>query len=706
MSRKPIVLVELSPSGGLFQFAVELGNALAAHGERVELWTGPRPEMRSSVTGFTVRSVLPTWHPADTEVRSRLFRLLRRGLRAGQLVLAWVVLTVRLVITRPRAVLWSQWRFLFEPLFVVLISALLPNTTLGLIAHEPLPRSDAKDTSTPKSGRLLNRAFAAAWHRLDVAFVMGPHTRDLAIAHWHPRCPVIVIPHGFETGLRPPGFPVRPASETEPVALFFGVWSRYKGIEVLLDAFAQVRREFPRARLVLAGAPGGDIDVDAVLRQAQAIGNVDARPGYVAADDVAGLIESSRVVVTPYIRATQSGVIHLAYTFARPAIASAVGDLPEAVRNGVTGLLVPPADPGALAGAMLTLLRDPLLAARFGEAGHRRAADGWAQAASRISDTLETVRRTGPQRRSRRAVALLLAVVTAVVAVLAGLAIWSRDSGVGVPFAADSPWRQEIPADPEIDPDSAAMIAAVTARPEVNANLAEFAIPIYPVDADTPVHPVACTAQWGICPFAGWPVPIPDGAAPHPGSDGAMVTVDESTGTSYEFWRAVRGEDGWSASWGAVNSTRGSGWGGESTGSGASRLGGVIRLSEIEAGVIPHALALQTNNACTSFRPPALKSDGTSTRPDCLPEGIRLQLDPGLDLSRLGLSPGELAVATAMQRYGGYIMDVAATPLSVSFELDRSAPPRELGEIYRAAGFRWDYDAMEKIPWDKLRVLK
>ena len=63
------------------------------------------------------------------------------------------------------------------------------------------------------------------------------------------------------------------------------------------------------------------------------------------------------------------------------------------------------------------------------------------------------------------------------------------------------------------------------------------------------------------------------------------------------------------------------------------------------------------------------------------------------------------AVATAMQRYGGYVMDVAATPLSMSFERDGSAGPKGVGQTYEAAGFRWDYDAMEHIPWEKLRVL-
>ncbi len=275
------------------------------------------------------------------------------------------------------------------------------------------------------------------------------------------------------------------------------------------------------------------------------------------------------------------------------------------------------------------------------------------------------------------------------------------------PFDVSSPWRQAIAPDAAVDPNSAAMIASVQPERALTANLVEFGIPIYAADADSPTYSVSCTrVDWGVCPFAGWPVAIPDGAQPNSGSDGVLVSVDENHGIIFEFWRAARTGGEWTAEHGAVNSLRGSGWGGASTGSGASRLAGVVRLDEVAAGDIPHALALQSNNACPTFRAPALKSDGSSTRPDCIPEGARLQLDPALDLDALGLTPGVKAVARALQRYGGYLMDVADTALSVSFELDRQAPPGELGTTYSQAGFRWDYDAMDDVPWDRLRVLK
>ncbi len=274
-------------------------------------------------------------------------------------------------------------------------------------------------------------------------------------------------------------------------------------------------------------------------------------------------------------------------------------------------------------------------------------------------------------------------------------------------FAGSPSWYSKIPPDAKVDPNSQAMIAWATRDGNLHANLVEFGIPIYRADSSSPRYRVDCREKaWGPCPFADLEVPIPDGARPHSGSDGAMVVVDEQQGKVYEFWRMERDGDTWSTAFGAVNEFDGSGWGGASTGSGASRLAGVVRISDIERGRISHALALQSDNVCAGgFRPPAVKTDGKSDRPDCIPEGARLRLDPSLDLNALDLAPGVLAVATAMQIYGGYVMDVGAAPLSVSFELDTQAPEGSVGESYVEAGFRWDYDGMDGVPWDRLQVL-
>ena len=74
----------------------------------------------------------------------------------------------------------------------------------------------------------------------------------------------------------------------------------------------------------------------------------------------------ARVAVFPYRSIDQSGALQVAYTFGVPAVATAVGGLPEAVEHGASGLVVPPGDPAALASALATLLADSSLAARYG----------------------------------------------------------------------------------------------------------------------------------------------------------------------------------------------------------------------------------------------------------------------------------------------------------------------------------------------------
>jgi glycosyltransferase involved in cell wall biosynthesis len=84
---------------------------------------------------------------------------------------------------------------------------------------------------------------------------------------------------------------------------------------------------------------------------------------YVPDEEVATYFAAADVVVLPYLRATQSGITQVALGLGVPMIASRVGGLPEAVREGENGLLVPPGDPAALAAAIVRFYRDDLGAA-------------------------------------------------------------------------------------------------------------------------------------------------------------------------------------------------------------------------------------------------------------------------------------------------------------------------------------------------------
>ena len=275
----------------------------------------------------------------------------------------------------------------------------------------------------------------------------------------------------------------------------------------------------------------------------------------------------------------------------------------------------------------------------------------------------------------------------------------SRTPGHTVERPFGKAFNREIPADPAIDTNSGSIIDYLAADGLAYANLYDYGTPIYYADNATPRVEIECTEPWGPCDLEEAAVPIPQGAEPNTGSDAAMVVVDRDTGRSIEFWQATPGATSWSTSWGEIVSVDSKGGYG-STGSGISRLAGVIRTAEIEAGSIEHALVFATDNSCGTFRAPATKSDGASDRTDCIPEGARVQLDPAVDLSALSMSKAERAVAVALQRYGAYNIDNAGARMAVMFER-----PTTGTDPYPAAGLHWDYYAMEDIPWHQLRVL-
>ncbi|MCC7084103.1 MAG: glycosyltransferase family 4 protein [Pirellulales bacterium] len=89
------------------------------------------------------------------------------------------------------------------------------------------------------------------------------------------------------------------------------------------------------------------------------------------------MFQRASVVVLPYIEATQSGVIPLAYSFAKPVVATRVGALADSVDDDRTGRLVPPADSGALASAVIALLKNADKRRTMGAAGREKLEQEW-----------------------------------------------------------------------------------------------------------------------------------------------------------------------------------------------------------------------------------------------------------------------------------------------------------------------------------------
>jgi len=132
-----------------------------------------------------------------------------------------------------------------------------------------------------------------------------------------------------------------------PVFLFFGLIRPYKGLDVLLDAWSEIRRR-TGATLVVAGEPWSG-EAGALARRAEALDGVVSRLGYVPDAEVAPYFRAADLVVLPYRSVTGSGVVPIAAWFGRPVLASRLPGLIDAVEEGVDALVVPAGSSAALA---------------------------------------------------------------------------------------------------------------------------------------------------------------------------------------------------------------------------------------------------------------------------------------------------------------------------------------------------------------------
>ncbi len=132
--------------------------------------------------------------------------------------------------------------------------------------------------------------------------------------------------------------------------MFVGRIERYKGIDVLLRAYARIDASIAPP-LVIAGSGPLSAEENELLH-ALADRPVVVLPRWLDSAEIASLLSQARFAVLPYTHATQSGIVPLAAAFGVPSIVSDAGALPEQVSDGETGFVVPASDPAALATAL------------------------------------------------------------------------------------------------------------------------------------------------------------------------------------------------------------------------------------------------------------------------------------------------------------------------------------------------------------------
>ena len=267
---------------------------------------------------------------------------------------SWAATARRVAAWEPDLLVCQWWHPFFAPAYADLIRRVRKRSAAVIlfVCHNVFPHERM-------GSRLLETMLVRmAFRRVD-GFLVQSHGLARQVRELRPAAPVGKIHHPAYSFYR------RWDSETpgpgeKPSILFFGNIRTYKGLDVLIEAFARVRRELD-AELVVAGEFYTDPrPLKARVRALGLDGEVSWTGAYVPNREVPAFFRRAHVVALPYRSATQSGIVPLAYQFGVPVIASDVGGLSEVVLDGKTGLLFPPGDSRRLASLLIDYFRRDL----------------------------------------------------------------------------------------------------------------------------------------------------------------------------------------------------------------------------------------------------------------------------------------------------------------------------------------------------------
>lgn len=250
---------------------------------------------------------------------------------------------------KPDLVIFKYWLPFFGPCF-------------GTIARLVKRWSDSKvlfvcDNIIPHERRIGDKAFTRYAFRPVDAFIVQSGTVERELKAFHPGARYALVAHPVYE-IFGSGIPKAQAREAlgladERVILFFGYVRRYKGLHILLDAMPAILKAL-KVRLLVVGEFYDD--EQKYRHQIKENGLQDAvvvHSDYVPNEQVNLYFSAADVVVLPYVSATQSGIVQIAYQFDKPVIATDVGGLSEVVLNDQTGFIVKPDSPPEVADAVV-----------------------------------------------------------------------------------------------------------------------------------------------------------------------------------------------------------------------------------------------------------------------------------------------------------------------------------------------------------------
>jgi glycosyltransferase involved in cell wall biosynthesis len=389
-AERRLLMIEQGGRGGVADYTAELVAALAGEGWTVTLATAA-DHCYGQIDGVTVRAVFHY-----VRGHSRLARAARaRGLGKPINGLRFLAALPRLTRLAAAADVVHSQGWEIPQIGLPAVACLrLTGTPVVHTEHGTFDRTSAFQ----RTRRLVRKLVARLAARTIV------HTQaDVALINYVAGDRIVVIPHGEYGGLaRSGGAAERAAARAAlgladdlPATLMFGQLRTDKGLDDLVEAVAQV----PSLHLLIGGQDIGGLAAVRARLDVLA-GRVTVREGFLDMSQTAELFAATDTVALPYRQASQSGVLLLAYGFARPVIVYPAGGMVEAVIDGETGWICAAPDPSALAAALSASVRAGAEeCARRGRRGEQLAEErfAWPEIARRTAALYEELLGRAPE---------------------------------------------------------------------------------------------------------------------------------------------------------------------------------------------------------------------------------------------------------------------------------------------------------------------
>lgn len=358
--------VALLTAGRDKPYALGLASALLAADIRLDfigsdIVDGPELHGRSAVRFFNLRDQRPQATPTAKAIR----------------VLAYYYGLIRYAATSPAPVfhiLWNNKFELFDRIFLMLYYKLLGKRIVLTVHNVNAGKRDANDSSANRVSLRIQYSLA------NYVFVHTPRMKGELLSEFGIAAEKVgVIPFGINNTVLNTSVSAEEAKRhlgiesTDKTLLFFGNIAPYKGLEYLLESFAELSKIDASYRLIIAGQPKGSQDywskLHSTIVRSPARERIVEKIHYVPDAETEWYFKAADVLILPYTHIFQSGVLFLGYSFGLPAIAADVGSLKEEIVEGRTGFIFQPRDSTDLAKTIDKYFASEL----FRELGKRRA---------------------------------------------------------------------------------------------------------------------------------------------------------------------------------------------------------------------------------------------------------------------------------------------------------------------------------------------